>query len=273
MGTILDYNYLDLRRPFDNALEPVIFSLEKTLGKIDGKTQKISLDFAFYRDRHRNELPLYDDLSPINESLRLVDYKSEQAYKEGNFAHRSIRNDERKKISLLLNDPNISDKQKSDIEHMLNIVMFVDKYKRTDFAQGTKKQEDYVISIFKPWLDFTKPLTQRVSMFLELMLRTYSYDETLKKLDKANLAVDVMPNGEEHRYGDDWLQRTLDPADMRSFVDSWNSICVLRKRIELINCPIINHSDKTVKSLLDLGDDFYDNLRAKDYKSIAIEEI
>ena len=280
-GIVIDYNDFDLHKRFEQDLEPIVFYLNKTLGKLGDKPQRISLKFRIIRNSI-DEFDYYEEDSILDYvkvsptySRYYIDYPLRPYLYFDGKEKLNIHNDTslKNKISLLLSDPNLTNKEKLDIENVSNVIMFCEKYSNACNTYGIKQQEDYLISKFKPYLDFTRSLEERVKAFLNPLKPFYSYNEALKELEIVNLKIDVMPNGKEYRYGNKWLQRTMNPIDLASFVNSWNTISHEYQKIELINCPNISENDNTIKSLLDLGNEFYDNLKARDDKSISIEEI
>lgn len=143
MGIILDYNDLDLRKQLDKDFEPIRFSLEKTLGKIEGRTQKISLDFSIKkceysedsddvgRYKSSKDIICYEDLSIIDDMLTVTGNSKYQYYDkdEWHYAHypSNIEN-----IRSMLDSATLSDKEKLDIQNALNIAMFIQKYESSE---------------------------------------------------------------------------------------------------------------------------------------------
>lgn len=271
MGIILDFNDFDSHKPLNGSNALIRLPLEKELGVFNGKIQKIQTTLSIERISNQPHSILYDDFSEVNNSFRVLSDNRMSAYKDGDEKLKTLRFGS-KNIAKMLNSSKLSNKEKSDIEHTLNIYMFYEKYLET-YVTMTKRQTDYLISVFRPYLDFTKPLSERVALFLGAINKEYDYYSVDKKLQltSVGLDTDVLPSGEKFEYGNGWLQVTLDPVDIRSLVDSWNVICEPNQKIELINCP--GYSKITVSSLLDLGNEFYDKLKAKDARKVEIQEI
>lgn len=273
MAITIDFNDFDLTKKYDADMTPIRFTLIKRIGVLDGVKREISISFALNRLGSISERKTYDALLPCINSLHVYCKPNGFSYIKGKGNYGTKSPYFKSEMLHLLDNPDLPDKNKTDLKNFLNTYIFFNKYVENQLTIGTKRQSDFLISKFKPYFDFGLPLNERIHSFLTLNEDKSLLADHLDELERAGLIVDTLPDGSKHHYGRGIFQKTLDPADMRSFVDSWNSICVPSKRIELINCPIINNSDKTVKSLLDLGNEFYDNLKIKDTKPIAIEEI
>lgn len=276
MSIVLDYDYLDLHKPFNPKHEKITLSLNRFIGKAKGRLQQFDILFDLRREglTVKGNHILYDGFSPVDSTITTFNPYGGHVYADGMGKSSWIGKTERENISTLLNSTELSEEKKREIGHVLNVYMFYDKYRHSNIS-GTKKQEDYLISKFRPYLDFTKPLKERVSLFLESDYDNPYYTEMTLALSEAGLLTDTLPNGEKHEFGDNSIIRSMEPVDIISFVDSWNILYDKDKKIELINCPeydLIKNEHK-VKSVLDLGDDFYNKLKTKDDKFIAIEEI
>lgn len=271
---ILDYNDLDLRVKNGRNKEYALF-LSESLKKADGNIQTVNINFGFFKEKTSFDLTLFDDFSQTQRRLTFFRNDIGQNYNDNSFSYLYVSEGEKRNLKQALSSTKLSEEEKLKILNVLNISMFYQKYEITRAIWGTKKQEDYVISKFYPYFDFTRPLEDRVNDFLQSPSFYPSLKEILPSIEKAGLLYDDLLDGKRHEYGSRSLAITMNPIDLRSFVDSWNKVCDKEQKIELINCP--EHDPITFKnamsSLLDLGNDFYDGLKKKDDNSIAIEEI
>lgn len=272
MGIILNYDDLDLHKNTNKEFVHTEIALRRKLCEMNDKDQMITINFSFGKYDAPDSYPLYDNLSESKTGLLFVSKLGHKIYKDGTAVYGG--SDSKDKLLKLLLSNKLSDQEKASVMHVSNIFMFYEKYDKIRVGGGTKKQEDFIISKFYPYLDFTRPLEYRTEEYLKAG-SFMSFDDKSLLLEKEGLSVDVLPDGTKYNYHDALLRRTMNPIDLQSFVDSWNVICNPDQKIELINCPghELPKSVDVVKELLDLGNDFYDDLKAKDAKSIVIEEI